>query len=122
MLVVEAPASRSDGEPESITPDPEVLVREPSVIGATRLGFESRAVVPVGGGDVLDDLPRKAAKEKVRAGAVEIATYEGPIHLDRLTDKTAQSFGLQRVRSNREKMIAYQIQQTGLFIYGDKLV
>jgi hypothetical protein len=114
--------TRTDEEPESVQPDPEVLVREPSVIGDKRLQFESWAVVPVGGVDVLDDLPKKAAKEKVRAVAVEIATYEGPIHLDRLTDKTAQSFGLQRVRSNREKKISYQIQQTGLFVDEDRFV
>lgn len=121
-LIAEPPATRTDEEPEQVKPDPEVLVREPSVIGDTRLEFESWAVVPVGEVDVLDDLPRKTAKEKVRAVAVEIATYEGPIHLDRLTDKTAQSFGLQRVRSNRAKKISYQIQQTGLFVDGDKFV
>lgn len=116
------PSAEAKEEQESVTPDPEVLLREPSVIGDKRLGFESWAVVQVGGVDVLDDLPKKAAKEKVRAVAVEIATYEGPIHLDRLTDKTAQSFGLQRVRSNREKKISYQIQQTGLFVDEDKFV
>jgi hypothetical protein len=76
----------------------------------------------VGGVDVLDDLPKKVAKEKVRAVAVEIATYEGPIHLDRLVQRTAQSFGLQRVRAAREKKLAYQIQQAGLFVDADKFV
>lgn len=118
----EAPAVSSAKECESVAPEPEVLVREPSVIGDKRLEFEPWAVVQVGGVDVLDDLPKKVAKEKVRAVAVEIATYEGPIHLDRLTDKTAQSFGLQRVRSNREKKISYQIQQAGLFVDDDKFV
>ena len=97
-------------EQESVTPDPEVLVKEPSAIGDKRLEFEPWTVVQVGGVEVLDDLPKKGAKEMVRAVAVEIATYEGPIHLGRLTDKTAQSFGLQRVRSNRLKKISYQIQ------------
>lgn len=107
---------------EVVTPDPETLEREPSVIGDRRLEFDPWTVVPVGTVDVLDDLPRKVAKEKVRAVAVEIATYEGPIHLDRLADKTAQSFGLQRVRSSRAKKIAYQIRQAGLFIDEDKFV
>lgn len=118
----EAPGAASAEGPESVRPDPEVFIREPSVIGDKRLEFEPWCVVQVGGVDVLDDLPKKAAKEKLRAVAVEIATYEGPIHLSRLTDKTAQSFGLKRVRSNREKKISYQIQQAGLFVDEDKFV
>ncbi|WP_084838753.1 Swt1 family HEPN domain-containing protein [Williamsia sp. 1138] len=115
-----------DGQDESklevIAPDPAVLVQAPSVIGGQRLGFEPWTVVQVGGIDVLDDLPKKVAKEKVRAAAVEIATYEGPIHLDRLVQMTAQSFGLQRVRSSREKKLAYQIQRAGLLVDADKFV
>lgn len=120
----EAPASinRPEGEPDIVNPDPWVFERKPTVIGATRLAFEPWAVVQVGGVDVLDDLPRKVAKEKVRAVAVEIATYEGPILLDRLIQLTAQSFGLQRVRTTREKKLAYQIRQAGLFIDYDKFV
>lgn len=107
---------------EKVAPDPEVLVRDPTVIGDKRLEFEPWTVVPIGGLDVLDDLPKKLAKEKVRAVAVEIATYEGPIHLDRLTDMTAQSFGLQRVRTARAKKISYQIQQAGIFLDEDRFV
>ncbi|WFN93800.1 DUF3320 domain-containing protein [Gordonia sihwensis] len=109
-------------EPEVISPGAEVLELEPTVIGAHRLEFEPWTVVKVGTVDVLDELPKKAAKEKVRAVALEIATYEGPIHLDRLVDKTAQSFGLQRVRAGREKKLGYQIKQAGLFIDADKFV
>ncbi len=109
-------------ESDVVAPDPAVLLREPSVIGDQRLPFEAWTVVPVGGVDDLDDLPKKVAKEKVRAAAVEIATYEGPIHIDRLVQLTAQSFGLQRVRSSREKKLVYQIRQCGLFIDGDDFV
>lgn len=109
-------------ESEVVSPDPAVLVREPSVIGDKRLEFEPWTVVRVGDVEILDDLPKKAAKEKVRAAAVEIATYEGPIHLDRLVQATAQSFGLQRVRSSREKKLAYQIRQAGLVVDADKFV
>jgi hypothetical protein len=123
---VEAPAETVVGEtkeePEVVTPDPALLIREPSVIGDKRLEFEPWTVVQVGGVEVLDDLPKKAAKEKVRAVAVEIATYEGPIHLDRLVQMTAQSFGLKRVRASREKKLAYQIKQAGLFMDADKFV
>ena len=115
-------APADEAEPVLVAPDPTVLVGEPSAIGDRRLEFEPWTVVPVGGVDVLDDLPKKVAKERVRAVAVEIATYEGPIHLDRLVDMTAQSFGLQRVRAGREKKIAYQIQQAGLFVDADKFV
>lgn len=117
-----ASATAVDDEPELVSPDPVMLVREPSVIGDKRLEFEPWTVVQVGGVDVLDDLPKKAAKEKVRAVAVEIATYEGPIHLDRLVQRTAQSFGLQRVRAAREKKLAYQIRQAGMFVDADKFV
>lgn len=117
-----AVVGEAEHEPDVIAPDSTVLVREPSVIGDKRLGFDPWSVVQVGGVDVLDDLPKKVAKEKVRAAAVEIATYEGPIHLDRLVQMTAQSFGLQRVRSSRERKLAYQIQQVGLFVDADKFV
>ncbi len=115
-------AADEEKEAELVVPDPDVLVREPTVIGDKRLEFEPWTVVQVGSVDVLDDLPKKAAKEKVRAVAVEIATYEGPIHLDRLVQMTAQSFGLQRVRSGREKKLVYQIRQAGLFVDSDKFV
>lgn len=117
-----APAAEVAGEAEIVTPDPEVLESEASVIGGKRLDFEPWTVVPVGTVDVLDDLPKKVAKERVRTVAVEIATYEGPIHLDRLVDKAAQSFGLKRVRASREKKIAYQIRQAGLYVDEDKFV
>lgn len=131
VAAVSAAAAATTAEPaepghapsaEVVVPDPEVFEREPSVIGGKRLEFEPWAVVKVGTVSVLDELPKKAAKEKVRAVAVEIATYEGPIHLDRLVEKTAQSFGLQRVRAGREKKISYQIRQAGLFIDRDKFV
>lgn len=122
LIVPEPLATKTDMEHEAVRPDPEMLVREPSAIGDKRLEFEPWSVVQVGGVQVLDDLPKKGAKEMVRAVAIEIATYEGPILLGCLTDKTAQSFGLQRVRSNREKKISYQIQQAGLFIDEDKFV
>lgn len=109
-------------ELEVVSPDPEVLELAPSIIGAARLQFEPWSVVQIGGVEVLDDLPKKVAKESVRAVAVEIATFEGPIHLDRLVQKTAQSFGLQRVRAGREKKLVYQIHQAGLFIDADKFV
>jgi len=71
---------------------------------------------------VLDDLPKKVAKEKVRAGATEIAEFEGPVHLDRLAQLTAVSFGVQRLWPAREKKLIYQIRQTGLLVDDDQFV
>jgi hypothetical protein len=115
------PAKTQD-ETELVRPDASVLIQGPTIIGDKRLAFEPWTVVQVGTVEVLDDLPKKAAKEKVRAVAIEIASYEGPIHLDRLVQMTAQSFGLKRVRASREKRVAYQVQQAGLFMDADKFV
>ncbi|HCB07825.1 MAG TPA: Swt1 family HEPN domain-containing protein [Nocardioides sp.] len=109
-----------------VRPDPVVLTRSDAAstptIGAERFEFESWTVVPVGDVAVLDDLPKKAAKEKVRAVATEIAGFEGPIHIDRLAQLTAASFGVQRLWSAREKKLTYQIRQTGLLVDDDKFV
>lgn len=111
-----------------VRPDPAVLTRTAAdaastpTIGSGRLEFEPWTLVPVGDVSVLDDLPKKAAKEKVRAVATEIAEFEGPIHLDRLAQLTAASFGVQRLWPAREKKLIYQIRQAGLLIDGDKFV
>lgn len=78
--------------------------------------------MPVGDLSVLDDLPKKVAKEQVRAVASEIVAFEGPIHLDRLTALTAASFGLQRLAASRAKKLTYQIRQAGLLIDDAKFV
>lgn len=119
---VEKSTGTDDEEVEIVSPDPVVLNHQPSAIGDERLPFEPWTVVRVGGVDDLDDLPKKSAKEKVRAAAIEITTYEGPVHIDRLVQLTGQSFGLQRVRASREKKLAYQIRQTDLFIDSDGFV
>ena len=111
---------------ELVRPDAVVLTRRGSTntptIGPGRLEFEPWVVVLIGDVSVLDDLPKKVAKEKVRAVATEIAGFEGPVHIDRLAQLTAASFGVQRLRSARAKRLAYQIRQTGLLIDGDKFV
>jgi len=71
---------------------------------------------------VLDELPKKVAKEKVRAVATEIAEFEGPIHLDRLAQLAALSFGVQRLWPTRERKLTYQIRKTGLVVDDDKFV
>jgi hypothetical protein len=126
---VPAPALVKDPAPaEVVRPDPAMLTRTAAAaastptIGSGRLEFEPWAVVPVGDVSVLDDLPKKTAKEKVRAVATEIAEFEGPIHLDRLAQLTAASFGVQRLWPAREKKLTYQIRQAGLLVDADKFV
>lgn len=109
-----------------VRPDAVVLTRTDSTstptIGSDRFEFEPWTVVPVGDVSVLDDLPKKVAKEKVRAVATEIAEFEGPIHIDRLAQLTAASFGVQRLWPAREKKLTYQIRQAGLLVDDDKFV
>lgn len=120
------PAAKETVTAEVVRPDPVVLTRTDSTstptIGSGRSEFEPWAVVLVGEVSVLDDLPKKVAKEKVRAVATEIAEFEGPIHLDRLAQLTAASFGVQRLWPAREKKVTYQIRQTGLLLDDDKFV
>jgi len=111
---------------EVVRPDPSVLTRENSAstptIGSGRDEFEPWTVVLVGDVTVLDGLPKKAAKETVRAVATEIVEFEGPIHRDRLAQLTAASFGVQRLWPAREKKLTYQIKQIGLVVDDDMFV
>jgi len=115
-----------EAEPEVVSPDPEVYTREPStqptLIGNTRLAFEPWEPVLVGDVSVLDDLPKVAAKQKVRAVAAEIVEAEGPIHVDRLGQLVAASFGMQKLHSKRAAKIAYQVKAGGLLIDKAKFV
>lgn len=115
-----------DADGEHVSPDPSVLVRadakDTPTIGSGREEFEPWQVVQVGDVAVLDSLPKKIAKEQVRAVAIEIAEFEGPIHIDRLTRLVAESFGVQRLHSPRARKIVSQIKATGLNIDADKIV
>jgi len=126
VLMPPTPRASDPATAEVVRPDPVVLTRVDAAstptIGAERFEFEPWTVVPVGDVAVLDDLPKKVAKEKVRAVATEIAEFEGPIHIDRLAQLTAASFGVQRLWSAREKKLTYQIRQTGLLVDDDKFV
>ncbi|KAB2581489.1 hypothetical protein BS297_30575 [Rhodococcus erythropolis] len=110
---------------EYVEPDKSVLTRgegtQTPTIGEQRLEFEPWVVVPVGDIAVLDALPKKVAKEAVRAVAAEIVEYEGPIQIDRLASLTAHSFGMQRLHAARSKKLVYQITQLGYQI-DDKFV
>lgn len=121
-----APTPEDSPSGDVVRPDPAVLTRENSTstptIGSGRLEFEPWRVVLVGDVSLLDDLPKKVAKDQVRAVATEIAEFEGPIHIDRLAQLTAASFGVRRLWPAREKKLTYQIRQTGLLVDTDKFV
>ena len=121
VVLVETGDPAMQAEAEVIRPDPGVLRRSSSdaqtpTIGADRGEFEAWTVVLVGGMDVLDDLPKKVAKEQVRAVAAEIVQFEGPIHMDRLAQLTAASFGVRRLFTARAKKLIYQIRQTDVVV------
>lgn len=114
--LAETAASSTENEDggEHVEPDNAVLERDghtkTPTIGEQRLEFEPWVVVPVGDITVLDELPKKVAKEAVRAVAAEIVEYEGPIQIDRLASLTAQSFGVSRLHDARSRKLVNQIK------------
>lgn len=116
----------TDSEADLVMPDPEVYTREPSaqpsVVGNKRLAFEPWEPVLVGDVSILDELPKVAAKQKVRAVAAEIVEAEGPIHVDRLAQLVAASFGVQKLHAKRAAKITYQAKASGLLIDKAKFV
>jgi hypothetical protein len=120
---VDAPESQpaeatERGSEHVVAPDASVLTRtagpETPVVGAQRSKFEPWSVVIVGEVTVLDDLPKHAAKQRVRAVAAEIVEFEGPIHLDRLTSLVAASFGVHRLAAKRKQQLIRHVRATGL--------
>lgn len=113
-------------EAEFVEPEPAVLSRDSDegtpTIGSERSVFQPWLVVAVGDPSVLDAMRTKRAKEQVRAVAVEIANFEGPIHIDRLATLTAQSFGFRKLHPDRRRKLTYQIRQSGLTVDDDKFV
>lgn len=111
---------------EDVVPDESVLVREDATatptIGASRTEFEPWKVVAVGDVGVLDELPKKVAKEKVRAVIAEITAFEGPIHLERLTTLVGRSFGLLRVHPARAEKIRRQIKASDVHVDRERFV
>jgi len=124
----DAPRNTAE-EPDQVEPPSEAFERGPAsagqapvAVGDARLPFEPWVVVPAGDASVLDALPTKVAKNKVRAVALEIVDAEWPIHLDRVTSLVAASFGVRRLHEKRAKKIRYQVQQTGAHLDADKFV
>lgn len=118
----------SDGnEKGKIEPDPEVLEQAPEdpddqILGLKRLPYEPWEVVPVGEKDVLYDLRSTGSKESVRSVVNEIASFEGPVHVERLARLTARSFDLKKLSKSRAKALVRQFRSAGLYIDEDNFV
>lgn len=86
------------------------------LLGNDRLPFEPWTVTVIGDRSVLDALPKKWAKERVRALIAEIVDAEGPILDDRLATLVLRSFGMERTAPARKKKIIYQASVSGFHI------
>ncbi|TCK21370.1 DUF4011 domain-containing protein [Pseudonocardia endophytica] len=63
----------------------------------------------LGGRDVLDALPGRAAAAQVREALVAVVEAEGPIHFDRLARLVGQSFDLSKLHASRRDAILHQL-------------
>jgi hypothetical protein len=87
-----------------------------------RTTFEPWDIVVTGNVETLDNLPKKTAKESVRATIEEIVDLEGPIHRDRLTKLVGYTYGLGKVHESRAKKIASQINGSACVTDKEKFV
>lgn len=105
---------------ELVAPSDEVLTRgdgaDTPTIGAERSMFEPWVPVVIGDVDMLDNVARKANKDRVRAVATEIVEFEGPIHVDRLITLVAASFEVPRLTVKRRQKVDRQVRQLGLHL------
>lgn len=128
------PSSEEDGESPDLldAADPAEVVDEPEQaekpetpterFTGVRTTYEPWEIVVTGTVDTLDNLPKKAAKESVRATIEEIVDLEGPIHRDRLVRLVGYTYGLGKVHEGRVKKIAAQITGSGCVSDKDKFV
>jgi len=129
-LVEEAPqeesASSADDELDPVWPGFDALMREfdevIEALGSKRIEFEPWEVVVVGNKSVLDDLPKHAAKEAVRSVAREITAAEGPIHIARLCQLIAATFGVRKLHTARARQIERQVRAAGLHVDESRFV
>jgi len=82
------------------------------LIGRRRPAFEPWVAVPVGQPDQLSRTDQPAVRDQIRALALEIAKFEGPIHVHRLATLIAHSFGVPRLFPKRSVDITDQILLT----------
>lgn len=116
-----APAPTPDPTPAA-APRPTDAVAASSSGDAERFEYEPWEVVPAGGPETIDALPKKDAKMQVRGVAAEIAEFEGPVSLDRLVTLTVRSFGMSRCGAKKKQQIARQLRQLDLIVDADDFV
>lgn len=87
-----------------------------------RTTFEPWDIVVTGNVETLDNLPKKTAKESVRATIEEIVDLEGPIHRDRLTKLVGYTYGLGKVHEARAKKIVSQVNGSACVTDKEKFV
>ena len=95
---------------------------ETPLLGDERLPFEPWQVTVIGDQSVLDALPKKWAKERVRAVIAEIIEAEGPILDDRLATLVLRSFGMEKSYAARKKKIIYQASVSGAYLDESKFL
>lgn len=111
----EGPAHASEAQQEH-SPPQTALEQDDApparpLIGVGRQLFQPWKSVVAGPSWVIDELPKKHAKMRLRAVAAEIVDFEGPIALDRLTRLSAAAFGWRRLTKPRLAKISYQVKQ-----------
>lgn len=134
--LVQEEKSTRDEEPARDTPNDDALLPDAdadrdtcdvpdspvSVFTQRRTEFEPWNVVVTGSVETLDNLPKKASKESVRATIEEIVDFEGPIHVSRLTKIVGYTYGLGKVHENRAKRIKAQIKASTCLTDSDGFV
>ena len=90
-----------------------------SIAAASEPGTYEPWVVVARETGVIENLPRKAAKQKVRAVAAEIIDMEGPVHIDRAATLVARTYGVARLAEKRRAQIIRQIRASGFHVDGD---
>lgn len=119
-------AAAKKNDRDEVSPEHRVFVRKSGktteTVGNERSMYDPWIPTTIDFSGVLDDLPKKDAKEQVQAVACEIAEFEGPIHIDRLAKLTANYFGVRQLRKKKKEQIQRQIRNTDLVIDGEKFV
>lgn len=114
---VDAPSSTSaDQPPRPDAPASSELVEQ--FVPESHPPFEPWTVVTQETG-VIQALPKKAAKEKVRATASEIVDLEGPVKLTRVVRLVAQTYGVARLAEKRRQQVVRQIDAAGIRVDSD---
>lgn len=108
---------------EELEPEPGDRYEAPADrFTGVRTAFEPWDIVVTGNLETLDNLPKKTAKESVRATIEEIVDFEGPVHRDRLIKLVGYTYGLGKVHEARAKKIASQINGSACLTDKDKFV